>query len=108
MANTPKKLQGPAAVATGPTTVYTVPASTKTVIRHLHLSNPSGSPVTFTMSVGADAAGTRVFGAYSIPANSTYDWWTYLVVEAAEIVTYSAGTNNILVATLNGDEKTLG
>lgn len=114
MARIPKRLAGPAQVATGPTTIYTVPALTKTVIRHIHLSNPSGSPVTFTLSIGADAAGTRLFGAYSIPAaavgerESVKDFFLYQIMDAAEILTVSAGTNNILTITVNGDEIVLG
>jgi len=108
MASTPKRLSGPALLTNAAVTKYTVPALTKTVIRNIHLQNPSGSPVTFTLSVGADAAAVRLFDAYSIPANSTYDWWTYLVVDAAEIVQALAGTTNILTMTIDGDEKTLG
>ena len=114
MARIPKRLYGPALIATGPTTVYTVPALTKTVVRHIHISNPSGSPVTFTLSVGADAAGTRLWQTYSIPAaatgvsDSVRDIFVYLVVDAAEIITLSAGTNNILVITITGDEIVLG
>lgn len=114
MARTPKRLVGPAQVATGPATVYTVPAVTKTIIRQIHVQNPSGSPVTFTLSVGADAASTRIIAAFSVPAaaagvtGSIIDWFEYLVLEAAEIVTVSAGTNNVLVVTITGDEITLG
>ncbi len=107
MASTPKRLYGPAQIATGPATVYTVPAATKTVLRKLELSNPSGSAVTVTMSIGADGATTRVLSGYSIPANSVYDRWLYEVLEVGEIITLSAGTNNILVVTINGDERTL-
>jgi hypothetical protein len=114
MARTAKRLYGPAQIATGPTTVYTVPALTKTIIRYIHLSNPSGSPVTFTLSIGADAAGTRLYATYSIPAaaagvtDSVRQIFVYLIMDAAEILTLSAGTNNILVITVNGDEITLG
>ena len=114
MPRTAKRLYGPAQIATGPTTVYTVPALTKTIIRHIHLQNPSGSPVTFTLSIGADAAGTRLWATYSIPAaaagvtDSVRDIFLYQIVDAAEIVTLSAGTNNILTITINGDEITLG
>jgi len=114
MARIPKRLYGPAQVATGPTTVYTVPALTKTVLRHIHVSNPSASPVTLTVSVGADAAATRILGAYSIPAaaagvtGSVIDLFYYLVMDVAEILTLSAGTNNILVIVVNGDEIVLG
>lgn len=114
MARIPKRLYGPAAIATGPATVYTVPALTKTIIRQIHISNPSASPVTFTLSVGADAAGTRLWSTYSIPAaaagvtDSVRDIFMYLIVDAAEIVTLSAGTNNILVIVITGDEIVLG
>ena len=114
MARTPKRLMGPALVATGPATVYTVPALTKTILRHLHVQNPSAAPVTLTVSIGADAAGTRIFDAYSIPAkaagvtDSVREIFLYVVMEAAEVLQLAAGTNNILTATLSGDEITLG
>ncbi len=114
MARTPKRLYGPAVIATGPTTVYTTPALTKTLVRWIHFSNPSASPVTVTLSVGADAAGTRLWSTYSIPAaaagvsDSVREIYPYLVVDAAEIVTLSAGTNNIVVIVIGGDEITLG
>jgi hypothetical protein len=114
MARTPKRIVGPAQIATGPTTVYTVPALTKTIIRHLHVSNPSGSPVTLTLSIGADAAATRLFSTYSIPAaaagvtDSVREIYWYQVMDAAEILTLSAGTNNILVISITADEITLG
>lgn len=114
MPRTPKRLVGPAQVATGPTTVYTVPANTKTLIRHIHVQNPSASAVTLTLSIGADAAGTRLIAAYSIPAagagikDSMQDYYWYQPMEETEILQLSAGTNNILVITINGDECTLG
>jgi hypothetical protein len=89
-------------------TKYTVPALTKTVIRHIHVSNPSGSAVTFTLSVGTDAAAVRLFDVYSIAAGSVLDHFCYYVVDAAEIVQAFAGTTLVLVLTIDGDEITLG
>lgn len=114
MARTPKRLAGPAQVSNAAATKYTCPATTKTIIRHIHVQNPSGSACTFTMSIGADAAATRIIDAFSIPAAaagvsaSIVDWWGYWVVDAGEVVQAFAGTNNILTLTLNGDEITLG
>lgn len=114
MPRTAKRLYGPAQIATGPTTVYTVPALTKTIIRQIHISNPSASPVTLTLSIGADAAATRLFSTFSIPAaaagvtNSVQDFFWYQIMDAAEILTLSAGTNLVLVIVINGDEITLG
>jgi len=114
MAKTAKRLFGPAQVSNAAATKYTVPALTKTVIRHIHVQNPSGSAVTFTASIGADAAGTRLWDAYSIAAaaagvtQSVIDWFGYFVLDAAEIFQAFAGTNNILTLTGFGDELTLG
>lgn len=114
MARIPKRLAGPAQIATGPVNIYTVPALTKTIVRHVHVSNPSASPVTLTLSIGASAAGTRLMDAFSIPAaapgvtNSVQDIFWYQVMEAAEVLAAAAGTNNILVITVNGDEIVLG
>lgn len=113
MPRTAKRLYGPAQIATGPATVYTVPASTKTIIRQIHISNPSASPVTLTLSIGADGVTTRLFSTFSIPAagagitNSVQDFFWYQIMTAAEILTLSAGTNNILVIVINGEEITL-
>lgn len=107
MAKTSSRIYGPAQVATGPTTIYTVPAVTKADLRYLHVSNPSGSPVTLTLSIGADAAATRIYGAYSVAANAVLQIPLYLTMAAAEILTASAGTNNILVLSVNADLTTL-
>jgi hypothetical protein len=114
MARTPKRLAGPALVSNAAATKYTVPAATKTILRHIHVQNPSAAPVTFTMSIGADGAALRIYDALSIPAagagvtGSVVDWFCYHVLEAGEIIQALAGTNNILTLTLNGDELTLG
>jgi hypothetical protein len=104
-----KRVHGPAQVSNAATTKYTVPASTRFILRHIHVQNPSGSAVTFTLSIGADAAGTRLYDAFSIPAaaagerESVKDFYCYHVLEAAEVIQALAGTNNILTLTLNGD-----
>lgn len=114
MARIPKRLYGPAQVATGPATVYTVPLLTKTVIRQIHVSNPSGGAVTLTLSIGADGVTTRLYSTYSIPAaaagvtDSVREIFWYQVMDVGEILTLSAGTNNTLVIVINGDEIILG
>lgn len=102
-----KRMSGPALVTNLAVTKYTVPASRRGIIRHIHVQNPSGSAITFTMSIGADAAGTRIFDAFSIAANSVLDHFCYYVLEAAEILQALAGTTNILTLTIDGDEDVL-
>lgn len=108
MARIPTRLAGPAQVSNAAATKYTVPALTKTIVRHVHIQNPSGAAVTFTMSIGADAAGVRLFDAYSIAAGSVLDHFCYYVMAVAEVIQAFAGTNNILVLTIDGDEIILG
>lgn len=107
MASTPKRLAGPAQLSGTAATKYTVPSATKTVLRHIHCYNPSGSPVNFTMSIGADAAGTRIYDAFSIAAGTALDVWVYFVLETTEVIQAFAGTASVLVLTLDGDERTL-
>lgn len=114
MPRTPKRLYGPAQIATGPATVYTVPASTKTIIRQVHISNPGASAVGYRLSIGADAAGTRWFSDFSMPAaaagvtDSVRDHFLYLPMEAGEVLQIGATVNNQLVITITGDEYTPG
>jgi len=103
-----KRLAGPALVSNAAATKYTVPALTKTIIRHIHVQNPSASAVTFTCSIGADAAGTRLFDAYILGAGQVIDHFCYYVLDVAEIFQAFSGTNNILTLTIDGDESILG
>lgn len=100
-----RRMHGPAQVSNAAATKYTVPAGLRAIIRHIHVQNPSGAPVTLTVSIGADAAAVRIFDAYSIAAGAVFDHYCYYVLAAAEIIQALAGTNNILTLTINGDEE---
>lgn len=102
------RFAGPALVATGPATIYTVPANQKAILRHIHVTNPTGGAVTFTMSIGASAAGTRLFDAYSIGAGQILDHFCMYVLEETEIIQVASGTNNVLNITVDGDLAVLG
>lgn len=108
MPRIPTRFSGPALLSNSASTKYTVAASEKIIIRHIHLYNPSASAVTFTLSIGSDAAGTRLFDAYSIPPASPFDHFCYYDVDAGEVIQSLAGTNNVLILTINGDRIVLG
>jgi hypothetical protein len=112
MATAKSRLIGPALVATGPTTLLTAGATEQVVIQMIMVSNPTNSAVNFTMSIGADAAGTRIIGTNAtvgnIAANSVQQFYGTWPVQPAEIVTASASTNNVLVLTVGGERRTLG
>lgn len=102
------RFAGPALVSNAAATKFTVASNEKYIVRHIHVSNPSGGAVTFTASIGADAAATRIFDAYSIAAGTVLDHFCYYVVEEAEIFQALSGTNNILTLTIDGERSVLG
>jgi hypothetical protein len=78
------RAHGPAAITAAAATKYTVPAGLRFIMRHLHYQNVAGA-VNFTASIGADAAGTRIYDAYPVASNGVIDHYPYYVLAAAEI-----------------------
>lgn len=114
MPKIPKRLAGPAPIDTTVETIYTVPASARAVIRHIHIQNPSASPIGVTVSIGADAAGVRILDAYSVPGaavgvtGNVLDVWGPYTLEAGEIIQASAtGGDDITTITIDGEVHTL-
>lgn len=104
MADTPKRV-GPIAVAAVAATVYTVPAATSIIIRNIHVANTGALPLSFNLSIGVDATGTRIYSGFSIPANGTLDTSTSIVLNAAEILqTFASAVG--LTLTISGVEVT--
>lgn len=101
--STQKRFYGPAALTNAAATKYTVPANVKAILRHIHVANPSANPVDFTLSIGADAAATRLWDGYPIPADSYEDFFLYTPMDAAEIIQALGSVNAILVITISGD-----
>lgn len=105
MADTAKRLAGPTQPGTSAGTLYTVPASTTTIVRHIHVTNTTTSAVTLTLGIGAaGTAANLLFSAYPIPANGVLDWSGFLVLSAAEILSALAGTATALTIVVNGIE----
>ena len=69
------------------------------VLRHIRIVNKTAGAVTFSLwigATGANGAGTEVIGtALSIAANSSYDWYGMLRMDAADFLVggASAGTS---------------
>ena len=77
----------PAAAGAG--TGYT-PTASYIILRHIRIVNKTVGAVTFSLWVGAtgaNAAGTEVVGtALSIAANSAYDWYGIMRLDAADFL----------------------
>jgi len=108
MARIPKELVAPFQVAGADALIYTVPAATKTVVRYIHISNPTGTARTLFLSKGADAAGNRIYDGFTIAAGTVRDDFCYHVMEAGGTLRAHADAGAALVLTINGDEIILG
>lgn len=88
--------------------MYTVPSATKTNVQNIHISNPGGgSAVTITISIGSDAAGTRVVATLSVPSGTPRDFGLFYMTEG-EVLQLAASSNNVLSAIVDGVEYNVG
>lgn len=92
----------PAAAGSG--TGYT-PSASYIILRHIRIVNKTAGAVTFSLwlgATGANAAGTEVIGnAYSVAANSAFDWYGGLRLDAADFLVGGASASTSL--TIEGE-----
>ncbi|MDH4046369.1 MAG: hypothetical protein OEW06_18130 [Gemmatimonadota bacterium] len=104
VSSSPSRFAGPTILGTGAATLFT--SSGDSLVEMVHVSNPTGSPVDLTMSLGADAAGTRFIDGLPIAADSERKFRFYLPLADGEILQAFAGTGSVLVATIDGRQLT--
>jgi hypothetical protein len=77
------------------------------VLKHLRIVNRTGAAVPFWMwlgASGANAAGTEVIAqGQVVAANSAYDWYGLLRLDAADFLVGGAGTANALSISGEGE-----
>lgn len=106
------RLAGPAELGDAPSdTLYTAPAAStyntgKITVRKVHFYNADSVTRYITLSIGADAAGTRLLDAFPIPAFSAYDLWGPLNLSATEVIQGFADTANKVTYTIDGEIET--
>jgi hypothetical protein len=100
-----KRLYGPAQLAAAAATIYTVPAGRVAVIRNIHVVNPTAGDLAFTVSIGADAAATRIFSAQASLAEDCYDSFAPFVLTAGEVLQAWASAAASLTITVDGEEE---
>ena len=103
----PSRLYGPAQLGNTTATRYTTPAVTLAVVRLIHIYDPTGG-ATWTLSIGADAAGTRLYDAMATVADTPQDHWCYHTLQPAEIIAAHASAATQVVMVISGDLITLG
>jgi hypothetical protein len=97
MANTISKLYA-GAPSTDSLTLFTSPASTKTIVKSIIMNNTAGSNATISLSF----AGVEVFTAYSIAANETIDKTLSLVLESGDTISGLQGTAGAINVYISG------
>lgn len=105
MAVTPQRLAGPAYLAATPTTLYTAPAQTRTVLRHIHVHNTENAKLAVRLSIGADGASTRILEGELGP-DGEMERFVYYVLETGQFIQGAAGRASRVVVVLDGDQHT--
>lgn len=77
------------------------------IIRHIRILNKTGTAATFSLwkgATGANAAGTEIIGtATSVAANSAYDWYGQMRIDAADFIVGGSGTTTALTIQFEGE-----
>jgi len=77
------------------------------LVNNIHVANKTGAAATFSLWKGAsvtNAAGTELFNAVSVAANSVYDWnGPAIRFDAADFLVGGAGTTAALTITAAGE-----
>ena len=103
---TPTKL-GQAAITTGVTTLYTVPASTRTLLKEFSIANTTGSNINvrvFLVPVaGTAGTGNAFIYDIAVPANNALQYNGVQVMNAGETIQIQAATTGLTI-TASGAE----
>jgi hypothetical protein len=103
-----KRLVGPKQLENTTTVQYTVPASTRTVIRRIEIVNPEGgSSRTYTVGIGADSASTRIRDAKTIAVGAEHVIYGPFTLEASEVLRAHASAATAVVFVVDGEEYTI-
>lgn len=103
MADVGKRI-GPSPGTGAAATLYTCAATNGFLWRSMSICNTTTTAQTFRMSIGADAAGTRLYHDLSIPPNFTFDWTGLRYLANTETIQWNAPTT--LTVTIVGVEQT--
>ena len=109
MAITEKTLGQSTVLSASNSTIYTVPASTTTVVKIIWITNTTASDVTIELwnvpNSGSAADGNKLMDGVTIPANDFMQVSTYLAMETAGDTIQAKGSTNVaLTINLYGAE----
>ncbi len=103
---TPTKL-GQAAITTGVTTLYTVPASTRALLKEFSIANTTGAAINVRVflvpSAGAAATSNAFLYDVAVPANNALQYNGVQVMNAGETIQVQAASAGLTI-TASGAE----
>lgn len=99
---TTSRIYGPAAFPASPATIYTTPGSKKAVLTNIHVANTTGTAAVFTLSIGTDAVGKRIYSGFSVAAHDVYHQDLNMILSAAELLQGGQTTADALTTTISG------
>lgn len=103
---TPTKL-GQAAITTGVTTLYTVPASTRAIVKNLDIVNTSAGALTYRVflvpSAGTAGTANALFYDFPIDAKENIQWTGTQILNAGDTIQIQASGTGITI-TASGAE----
>jgi hypothetical protein len=105
---TPKRLAGPVALTNTLTTnVYNQgSALVYDVVKHIHVVNKTAGAVTFSLwlgGTGGNVAGTELFNAHSVAAQSEFDWYGNMRMDSTDFLVGGASANTSLTIEVEGE-----
>lgn len=103
---TPTKL-GQAAIGLGVTTLYTVPASTRTLLKEFSIANTTGAAINARVflvpAAGAPGTGNAFLYDVAVPANNALQYNGVQVMNAGETIQVQASAAGLTI-TASGAE----
>jgi len=95
-------------VTNGVDTLYTVPASTKAIVKDIQVCNTTATAATITIWIdpnGTNATDAEaILKSWNVPANDFVHWSGFIVMSEASTIKATAGTTNALAVQVNGAE----
>lgn len=106
---TEKQLAQNAQASTTETTIYTVPASTTTIVKQIAVCNTTGVAANYSISIvpsgGTAGATNRIMAVQAIAANSTVYLDLTQVMATGGFISILQGTASSITVTASGVEK---
>ena len=103
---TPVKL-GQGAITAGVTTLYTVPASTRTFVKNIDIVNTTAGALTidiyFVLSGGSAGTTNALFYLYSLAANTNLQWTGSQILDAGDTIQIKASNVGCTIHASGGE-----